>query len=175
MTAAVASTWVTRGPDGVSKSSRLSPSTSPIAVRQESAYDAIGPGLLTIRGTPTPPWPLHVDRPCSGPWAPGGRHSAAPLISDRKLVHAEAAPITIVPANDDRDRAIRLAHGFSTAPPIHHPARAKINHMIAEQAPGIPFHWDKAALVQSKDVLGVASAYSAYITTHDLTFASLKR
>jgi peptide/nickel transport system substrate-binding protein len=51
-------------------------------------------------------------------------------------------------------------------------AWAKINHMIAEQAPGIPFIWDKAALVQSKDVVGVASAY---ITTHDLTFTSLKR
>jgi peptide/nickel transport system substrate-binding protein len=51
-------------------------------------------------------------------------------------------------------------------------AWAKINHMIAEQAPGIPFLWDKAALVQSKDVLGVASAY---ITTHDLTFTSLKK
>jgi hypothetical protein len=44
--------------------------------------------------------------------------------------------------------------------------------MIAEQAPRIPFIWDEAALVQSKDVLGVASAY---ITTHDLTFTSLKR
>jgi peptide/nickel transport system substrate-binding protein len=44
--------------------------------------------------------------------------------------------------------------------------------MIAEQAPGIPFLWDKAALVQSKDVLGVASRY---ITTHDLTFTSLKK
>jgi peptide/nickel transport system substrate-binding protein len=51
-------------------------------------------------------------------------------------------------------------------------AWAKINHMIAEQAPGIPFLWDKAALVQSKDVVGVASAY---ITTHDLTFTSLKK
>jgi peptide/nickel transport system substrate-binding protein len=51
-------------------------------------------------------------------------------------------------------------------------AWAKINHMIAEQAPGIPFLWDKAALVQSKDVVGVASGY---ITTHDLTFTSLKR
>jgi hypothetical protein len=49
------------------------------------------------------------------------------------------------------------------------------HQMIAEQAPRIPFIWDKAALVQSKDVLGVASAYSAYITTHDLTFTSLKR
>jgi peptide/nickel transport system substrate-binding protein len=51
-------------------------------------------------------------------------------------------------------------------------AWAKINHMIAEQAPGIPFLWDKAALVQSKDVVGVASGY---ITTHDLTFTSLKK
>jgi peptide/nickel transport system substrate-binding protein len=51
-------------------------------------------------------------------------------------------------------------------------AWAKVNHMIAEQAPGIPFLWDKAALVQSKDVVGVASAY---ITTHDLTFTSLKK
>jgi peptide/nickel transport system substrate-binding protein len=51
-------------------------------------------------------------------------------------------------------------------------AWAKINHMIAEQAPGVPFLWDKAALVQSKDVVGVASAY---ITTHDLTFTSLKK
>jgi hypothetical protein len=44
--------------------------------------------------------------------------------------------------------------------------------MVAQQAPRIPFLWDKAALAQSKDVLGVASAY---ITTHDLTFTSLKR
>jgi peptide/nickel transport system substrate-binding protein len=51
-------------------------------------------------------------------------------------------------------------------------AWARINHMIAEQAPGIPFLWDKAALVQSKDVVGVASAY---ITTHDLTFTSLRK
>jgi peptide/nickel transport system substrate-binding protein len=50
-------------------------------------------------------------------------------------------------------------------------AWAKINHMIAEQAPAIPFIWDKAALVQSKDVVGVASGY---YTAHDLTFTSLK-
>jgi peptide/nickel transport system substrate-binding protein len=50
-------------------------------------------------------------------------------------------------------------------------AWARINKMIAEQAPAIPWIWDKTALVQSKDVQGVASGYS---TTHDLTFTSLK-
>lgn len=50
-------------------------------------------------------------------------------------------------------------------------AWARINKMIAEQAPAIPWIWDKTALVQSKDVQGVASSYS---TTHDLTFTSLK-
>jgi peptide/nickel transport system substrate-binding protein len=51
-------------------------------------------------------------------------------------------------------------------------AWAKINHMIAEQAPAVPVLWDKAALVQSDDVVGVASAY---LTTHDLTYTSLKK
>jgi len=50
-------------------------------------------------------------------------------------------------------------------------AWAKINHMIAEQAPAIPFTWDKTAIVQSKDVVGVANGY---YTTHDLTFTSLR-
>jgi peptide/nickel transport system substrate-binding protein len=51
-------------------------------------------------------------------------------------------------------------------------AWARINHMIAEQAPAVPILWDKAALVQSKDVVGVASAY---LTTYDLTFTSLRK
>jgi peptide/nickel transport system substrate-binding protein len=51
-------------------------------------------------------------------------------------------------------------------------AWAKINHMIAEQAPAIPVLWDRGALVQSEDVVGVASAY---LTTHDLTYTSLKK
>jgi len=55
--------------------------------------------------------------------------------------------------------------------PERNEAWAKINHMIAEQAPAIPILWDKAALVQSKDVVGVASAY---LTTYDLTYTSLK-
>jgi peptide/nickel transport system substrate-binding protein len=50
-------------------------------------------------------------------------------------------------------------------------AWAKINHMIAEQAPAIPWIWDKTALVQSSNVVGVANGY---YTTHDLNFTSLK-
>jgi peptide/nickel transport system substrate-binding protein len=50
-------------------------------------------------------------------------------------------------------------------------AWAKINKMIAEQAPAIPWIWDKTALVQSKDVQGVANTYT---TTHDLNYSSLK-
>ena len=36
--------------------------------------------------------------------------------------------------------------------PERNKAWAKINHMIAEQAPAIPCIWDKTALVDSKDV-----------------------
>jgi peptide/nickel transport system substrate-binding protein len=55
--------------------------------------------------------------------------------------------------------------------PERNKAWAKINHMIAEQAPAIPFIWDKVAVVESKDVVGVANGY---YTTHDLAFTSLK-
>ena len=51
-------------------------------------------------------------------------------------------------------------------------AWARIDHMIAEQAPGIPFLWPKSAVVQSEDVVGVANGY---YTTHDLSYTSLKR
>lgn len=50
-------------------------------------------------------------------------------------------------------------------------AWARINHMIAEQAPAIPWIWDKTALAASKDVQAVANGY---YTTHDLSFTSLK-
>jgi peptide/nickel transport system substrate-binding protein len=50
-------------------------------------------------------------------------------------------------------------------------AWAKIGHQIAEQAPAIPWIWDKTALVASKDVNGVANGY---YTTHDLSYTSLK-
>jgi ABC-type transport system substrate-binding protein len=50
-------------------------------------------------------------------------------------------------------------------------AWAKINHMIAEQAPAIPYLWDNTANVQSKDVVGVVNGY---YTTHDLNYTSIK-
>src|ERR671936_142452 len=40
-------------------------------------------------------------------------------------------------------------------------AWAKINHMIAEQAPAVPWIWDKTALVNSKDVNLVGNGYFA--------------
>jgi peptide/nickel transport system substrate-binding protein len=55
--------------------------------------------------------------------------------------------------------------------PERNKAWAKVNHMIAEQAPGIPYVWDRAALLQSEDVVGVANGY---YTTHDLSFTSLR-
>jgi peptide/nickel transport system substrate-binding protein len=73
------------------------------------------------------------------------------------------------------DPAINAAMKAAAVVPVG-PARnkawAKINHMIAEQAPAIPFTWDKTALVQSKDVVGVANGYN---TSHDLSFTSLKQ
>jgi len=50
-------------------------------------------------------------------------------------------------------------------------AWAKINHMIAEQAPAIPWIWDKTALVNSSNVIPVANGY---YTTHDLSYTSIK-
>jgi ABC-type transport system substrate-binding protein len=50
-------------------------------------------------------------------------------------------------------------------------AWAKINHMIAEQAPAIPWIWDKSAQLVSKDVVGVVNGY---YTAMDLNFSSLK-
>jgi peptide/nickel transport system substrate-binding protein len=50
-------------------------------------------------------------------------------------------------------------------------AWAKINRMIAEQAPALPYIWDKSASVGSKDVVQVINTYN---TTHDLSYTSLK-
>ncbi len=61
----------------------------------------------------------------------------------------------------------------STVPvgPDRNKAWAKINHMIAEQAPTIPYIWDKTASVGSKDVVQVVNGY---YTTHDLNYSSIK-
>jgi peptide/nickel transport system substrate-binding protein len=50
-------------------------------------------------------------------------------------------------------------------------AWAKINRMVVEQAPALPFMWDKTAIVFSKDVQGVISDY---LTGIDFTYSSLK-
>jgi peptide/nickel transport system substrate-binding protein len=51
-------------------------------------------------------------------------------------------------------------------------AWANVNHMIAEQAPAIPYVWPNNGAVQSKDVVGVLNGY---YTTHDLSFTSLEQ
>ena len=50
-------------------------------------------------------------------------------------------------------------------------AWAKIGHMIAEQAPAIPWIWDKSVAVSSKDVSPVTNGYNA---SPDLNFSSMK-
>jgi peptide/nickel transport system substrate-binding protein len=72
------------------------------------------------------------------------------------------------------DPAINAAmKAASTVPvgPERNQAWAKINHQIAEQAPAIPWIWDKTASVGSKDV---NQAVNGYYTTHDLSFTSIK-
>ncbi len=50
-------------------------------------------------------------------------------------------------------------------------AWSEINKMVTEQAPGIPYVWDKNPLVSSKNVNAVASAFNGQ---WDLAFTSLK-
>ena len=72
------------------------------------------------------------------------------------------------------DPAINAAMKAASTTPVgadRNKAWAKINHMIAEQAPAIPWIWDKTASVGSKDVNQVVNGYD---TAHDLSFTSLK-
>ena len=55
--------------------------------------------------------------------------------------------------------------------PERNKAWARIDHMIAEQAPAVPYLWDNIAAVQSKDVVGVINGY---YTTHDLDYTSIR-
>lgn len=72
-----------------------------------------------------------------------------------------------VPAINDA----MAAAGTIVVGPDRNKAWADINHMIAEQAPAIPWLWDKTAIINSKNVNPVASNIS---TTHDLSFTSIK-
>ncbi len=51
-------------------------------------------------------------------------------------------------------------------------AWAKVNELVLQQAPAIPYTWTKKALVASRDVNLVANAYS---TLPDLSFTSVKQ
>jgi peptide/nickel transport system substrate-binding protein len=50
-------------------------------------------------------------------------------------------------------------------------AWGEIDKMVTEQAPAIPFIWDKVPTVESSNVRGVVNEYS---TSWDLNFTSLK-
>jgi peptide/nickel transport system substrate-binding protein len=72
------------------------------------------------------------------------------------------------------DKAINDAMAKASTVPVgkaRNEAWAKINHMIAEQAPAVPWIWDKTASVASKDVNQVVNGY---YTAHDLSFTSMK-
>jgi peptide/nickel transport system substrate-binding protein len=72
------------------------------------------------------------------------------------------------------DPAINGAMKAASTTPVgaeRNKAWAKIGHMIAEQAPAIPWIWDKTASVGSKNVNQVVNGYD---TAHDLSFTSIK-
>ena len=68
--------------------------------------------------------------------------------------------------NAAMDAASRLAPG-----PERDKAWGRIDRLIAAQAPGVPWNWDKAPLVASKDVKAVPNAATK---SYDLSFSSLK-
>jgi peptide/nickel transport system substrate-binding protein len=68
--------------------------------------------------------------------------------------------------NDAMDKAALLPVGSA-----RNQAWAKINHMIAADAPGIPYIWDKTTVAASKNLNQVTNGY---YTTQDLNFTSVK-
>jgi peptide/nickel transport system substrate-binding protein len=72
------------------------------------------------------------------------------------------------------DQAINSAMKAASVVPVgkeRNAAWAKINHQIAEQAPAIPYVWDKTASLISKNVQGVVNGYWTLV---DLNYTSLK-
>jgi peptide/nickel transport system substrate-binding protein len=67
------------------------------------------------------------------------------------------------------DRAMDKASSAQGAERLK--AWADIDKMITEQAPAIPFSWDKTTIIWSKDVQGVGNPY---YDTADFTFTSFK-
>jgi peptide/nickel transport system substrate-binding protein len=85
----------------------------------------------------------------------------------------------ILPANnsnwsqlDDPGINAAMAKAAALDPgPERDRAWGEIDKLIVEQAPAVPWFWDKQPLVESKDVRGVANEYN---TSWDLAFSSLK-
>jgi peptide/nickel transport system substrate-binding protein len=85
----------------------------------------------------------------------------------------------ILPANnsnwsqlDDPGINAAMAKAAALDPgPERDRAWGAIDKLIVEQAPAVPWFWDKQPLVESKDVRGVANEYN---TSWDLAFSSLK-
>jgi len=73
--------------------------------------------------------------------------------------------------DDPQINAAMKAASTQPVGPERNQAWAKINHMIAEQAPAIPWIWDKTASVGSANVNQVVNGYD---TAHDLSFTSIK-
>ena len=73
---------------------------------------------------------------------------------DVPAINDAMSAAALIPAGADRNKAW-----------------AAINKQIAEQAPAIPWLWDKTAIINSKDVNSVPDTYT---TTHALAFMSLK-
>ncbi|HEY7620185.1 MAG TPA: hypothetical protein VH834_10450, partial [Solirubrobacteraceae bacterium] len=72
-----------------------------------------------------------------------------------------------VPAiNTAMDKAALVPAG-----PARNEAWGKIDDMVTQQAPGIPYLWDKIPTVESSNVRGVVNQNS---TSWDLDFTSLK-
>jgi peptide/nickel transport system substrate-binding protein len=85
----------------------------------------------------------------------------------------------ILPANnsnwsqlDDPGINAAMAKAAALDPgPERDRAWGEIDKLIVQQAPAVPWFWDKQPLVESKDVRGVANEYN---TSWDLAFSSLK-
>jgi peptide/nickel transport system substrate-binding protein len=73
--------------------------------------------------------------------------------------------------NDPAINAKMKAAALLPTGPGRNKAWAEVNHMIAAQAPGVPWVWDKSAAISSKDVQLVQNGYWAGV---DFNYTSLK-
>jgi len=92
-----------------------------------------------------------------------------PVFNGRNILPANNSnwsQLNVPAINDAMAKAGRLDPG-----PARSRAWGRIDDMITEQAPAIPYLWDKIPTVEARDVRGVVNEYA---TSWDLTFSSLK-